>query len=313
MAVDKLVDSAQLDSDLTSIANAIRTKGGTSAQLAFPQDFITAINAISGGTGAISVVDTADSHGGTIRTITALDISDTTAVASDVASGKYFYTAAGVKTAGTGSGGGSTLITKTITANGTYNASSDNADGYSSVTVNVSGGGGATHHEIHLEFTDSTDEDIDVYYDDSLISTMITAYMPTTWTYGNKTVLVASLDNVTWYDKTYTWETVWDGNMSFNEEPGVDSFAYITELGNVAITENSVWRVTFGDEVKIHTAVYGPPYEGAGSVWHINSITDGTNGVYAMWNSYQAAWIIMDIYDMTNHTKYVKIERAVMS
>lgn len=37
-----------------------------------------------------------------------------------------------------------TLITKNITANGTYNASSDNADGYSSVTVNVSGGGGTT-------------------------------------------------------------------------------------------------------------------------------------------------------------------------
>ena len=34
-----------------------------------------------------------------------------------------------------------TLITKSITANGTYNASSDSADGYSSVTVNVSGGG----------------------------------------------------------------------------------------------------------------------------------------------------------------------------
>lgn len=41
--------------------------------------------------------------------------------------------------------GGSTptLITKSITQNGTYNASSDNADGYSSVTVNVSGSGGA--------------------------------------------------------------------------------------------------------------------------------------------------------------------------
>lgn len=38
-----------------------------------------------------------------------------------------------------------TLTTKSITANGTYNASSDNADGYSSVTVNVSGGGGATN------------------------------------------------------------------------------------------------------------------------------------------------------------------------
>lgn len=40
-------------------------------------------------------------------------------------------------------GGGSapTLITKSITSNGTYNASSDNADGYSSVTVSVPGGG----------------------------------------------------------------------------------------------------------------------------------------------------------------------------
>lgn len=34
------------------------------------------------------------------------------------------------------------LGTKSITANGTYNASSDSLDGYSSVTVNVSGGGG---------------------------------------------------------------------------------------------------------------------------------------------------------------------------
>lgn len=35
-----------------------------------------------------------------------IDITDTTAVASDVAAGKYFYNAAGVKTLGTGSGGG---------------------------------------------------------------------------------------------------------------------------------------------------------------------------------------------------------------
>lgn len=38
--------------------------------------------------------------------------------------------------------GGATLITKSITQNGTYNALDDDADGYSSVTVNVSGGGG---------------------------------------------------------------------------------------------------------------------------------------------------------------------------
>lgn len=54
MAVDKLVDSAQLDADLTAVANAIRTKGGTSAALAFPNGFVDAIDAIeTGGGGAL--------------------------------------------------------------------------------------------------------------------------------------------------------------------------------------------------------------------------------------------------------------------
>lgn len=53
MAVDKLVDSTQLDTDLTSVANAIRTKGGTSASLAFPADFILAIGAIPTGGGGV--------------------------------------------------------------------------------------------------------------------------------------------------------------------------------------------------------------------------------------------------------------------
>lgn len=51
MAVDKLVDSAQLDADLTSVANAIRTKGGTSASLAFPAGFVQAIEDIPTGGG----------------------------------------------------------------------------------------------------------------------------------------------------------------------------------------------------------------------------------------------------------------------
>ena len=51
MAVDKLVDSSQLDSDLTSVANAIRTKGGTSAQLSFPSGFVSAVQAIPTGSG----------------------------------------------------------------------------------------------------------------------------------------------------------------------------------------------------------------------------------------------------------------------
>lgn len=58
MAVDKLVDSAQLDTDLTAVADAIRTKGGTSASLSFPSGFVDAIEAIeTGGSGGIDVND----------------------------------------------------------------------------------------------------------------------------------------------------------------------------------------------------------------------------------------------------------------
>lgn len=76
----------------------------------------------------------------TSGTATFTDVTDTTAAASDVASGKYFYTAAGVRTAGTGSGGsskniqmdlqvkqrtansyGDTGLTLTVAKTGTYN------------------------------------------------------------------------------------------------------------------------------------------------------------------------------------------------
>ncbi len=57
MAVDKLVDSTQLDADLTSVANAIRTKGGTSAQLAFPAGFVSAVEAIPTGGGSSPTIN----------------------------------------------------------------------------------------------------------------------------------------------------------------------------------------------------------------------------------------------------------------
>ena len=53
MALDKVVDSATLDAQLTSIADAIRSKGGTTDQLTLA-GMVDAINAIqigSGGTG----------------------------------------------------------------------------------------------------------------------------------------------------------------------------------------------------------------------------------------------------------------------
>lgn len=68
--------------DLTAVADAIRTKGGTSSGLSFPDGFVSAIGNIP-------------------------------------------------------SGGGATLIQKSITQNGTYDASDDDADGYSEVNVAV--------------------------------------------------------------------------------------------------------------------------------------------------------------------------------
>lgn len=52
-----MADYLVTDTELTSVADAIRTKGGTSAQLSFPTGFIQAINDIptGGGGGSVSV------------------------------------------------------------------------------------------------------------------------------------------------------------------------------------------------------------------------------------------------------------------
>lgn len=47
--VIKLVNATSLDNGLTSIADAIRTKGGTSADLTFPDGFVDAVEAIPTG------------------------------------------------------------------------------------------------------------------------------------------------------------------------------------------------------------------------------------------------------------------------
>jgi hypothetical protein len=93
--------------------------------------------AATGGGSAITVTDETDEHGGTIRTITAVDLTGDTVSPSTLLKGYTAHDSKGNPITGTATGGSSTLVEKTITANGTYNASSDNADGYSKVTVNV--------------------------------------------------------------------------------------------------------------------------------------------------------------------------------
>ena len=56
MAIDKAVDSAALDAGMTSVADAIRAKAGTTGPLAWPDGFITAISGIETGGGGASWV-----------------------------------------------------------------------------------------------------------------------------------------------------------------------------------------------------------------------------------------------------------------
>ena len=73
MSYDKIVDSTQLDADLSSIANAIRSKGGTSAGLTFPSGFVSAINGIATDSGTGSATTFVGTHFATdtVKNVTA--------------------------------------------------------------------------------------------------------------------------------------------------------------------------------------------------------------------------------------------------
>lgn len=215
---------------------------------------------------------------------TIIDISDTTAVAADVASGKYIYLASGQKVEGTASGTPS-----------------------------------ATQHTILFEFTDETSATITAYYDSSFISDAITSTTPTE--YGGKTVDSASLDGVTWYTKsTETWETIYDGNIHWMREDNGDyPYCWISELGSTPITVGSVWRVTYNNTEYRCTgktaSLSGQNYNVFGNPVWSGGTDDGSNVPfmfidYTIYGSWSGG---LNVPNVDNSNYYFKIERLVTS
>lgn len=120
-------------STLTTVSNETKTLETAGTWL---EDDIT-ITDVSGGSEAISVVDTLDSHGGTIRTITAVDLSGDTVYPGALLAGYTAHDALGNPISGTASSGITPSGTLSIVSNGIYDVAS-----YASAFVSVSGGGG---------------------------------------------------------------------------------------------------------------------------------------------------------------------------
>lgn len=198
--------------------------------------------------------------------VTQIDLTqDTVASASHIMNGHVGHLVDGTQVTGTGRGSG-TLVSKTITLNGTYDPDNDNADGYSGVTVNVQNGASmtevsntygteivvssaqgtapsVTRHTLYFEYEDGTAETVYVYYDDALVGTGITATTPTTR--GGKTVTSAQLDGVEWYSYTPeptpsgNYETIFDGTVTTN-----NGQAIISSLSDYYFAQNETYRVT---------------------------------------------------------------------
>lgn len=209
--------------------------------------------------------------------VTQIDLTqDTVANASHIMNGYVGHLVDGTQVTGTGQGSG-TLISKTITLNGTYDPDDDNADGYSSVTVNVQNGASmtevsntygteivvssaqgatpsVTRHTLYFEYEDGTTETEYVYYDDTLVGTAITTTTPTTR--GNKTVTLAQLDSITWYSYTPptpsdTWTTLYDGQIT-----AYQGAATITTLSDLYFAENETYRVTIDGTEYVRDTVH---------------------------------------------------------
>ncbi len=139
------------------------------------------------------------------------DVSDTTAAASDVASGKYFYTASGVRTAGTGQG--STVFVVSVSYNqSTYTWELDRT--WDEISAAYSAG-----KEIAAQADPSTED---------LNSVSVDGYWSAQYSFYR--YLVHATTGTQVFEWQYTLEEI---GLS-----GGSQRTYIMPSGNISITEN---------------------------------------------------------------------------
>lgn len=265
--------------------------------------------------------------------VTQIDLTqDTVANASHIMNGYVGHLVDGTQVTGTGQGSG-TLISKTITLNGTYDPDDDNADGYSGVTVNVQNGASmaevsntygteivvssaqgatpsVTRHILYFEYEDGTTETVYIYYDDALVGTGITATTPTTR--SGKTVTLAQLDGVEWYSYTPTpppsgdWTVLYDGSIEL-----WDGETIIEDLVGMTISAGETYRVTLDSttytcETEQHSN-WGVYYFGNVNLW--DDTDDGTGLPFVC---YENQWgLKIEIRNGGNATYSFKLEKLV--
>ena len=230
-----------------------------------------------------------------------------------------------------------TLTTKSITSNGTYSASSDNADGYSSVTVNVPSGGGTYQAKTNISPTTSSQTITPDSGYDALSSVQINA-MPTgtagtptatKGTVSNHSVSVTpSVTNTTGYitggTKTGTAVTVSaselvSGNKSITANGNnIDVTDYATVSVNVSGGSSKnvqVAQSTSRATSTTYTSVCSLTCSTAGTYdiyWDcFRSSTGGTNGsqLYIGGSSYGTANTTFTNHAQTNHLTGVTLAK----
>ena len=136
--------------DLTQVANHIRTKRGISDILTFPEDFILEIdNIITGEGAAITIWDEDDVHGGIIRHIEAVSLAGDTVTPATLAQGVTAHNALGEAIVGTGGSG--SIVTQNVTITPTKSVQTVSADaGYDAI-------GTVTVNAIPAQYVDTTD------------------------------------------------------------------------------------------------------------------------------------------------------------